>query len=143
MDAAQETYAVGSSGELVRVTPLMLPAGAQILGLVEIEHERYEVRKVSWAATTANIDLVQRVDRILFWSFRETTTAAVARLRLHDGSDANADLIVPISLSADQSTRDWLGPQGIPCRAGVYLEMITGTVEGCIVVAVKHEGDEP
>lgn len=142
MDGVQETYAVGRSGELIRVTPLMLPAGAMVIGLVEVEGERYEVRKVSWEATAASADLIQRVDRILFWSFRETTTTAVARLRLRDGSDANGDTIVPISLSADQSTRDWLGPQGIPCKAGVYLEMITGTVEGSIVVAVRKEPEE-
>lgn len=142
MDAVQETYAVGSSGDLVRVTPFMLPAGAQILGLVEIEHERYEVKKVAWAAGTVNIDLVQRADRILFWSFLETTGTGRATLRLRDGSDAGGELIVPVSLSAGESTRDWLGPQGIPCHAGVYLEMVTGAVEGSIVVAVRREGDD-
>lgn len=135
----QETYAVGSAGELVRVTPFMLPAGATIIGLVEIEHERYQVVKLPWLATAASLQLVERADRILFWSFLETTGTARATIRLRDGSDTGAAVIVPISLSAGESTRDWLGPQGIPCRAGVYLEVVSGSVEGSIVVAVRRE----
>lgn len=138
----QETYAVGSSGDLVKVTPFMLPAGAVILGLVEIEHERYQVVKVPFTATAASGELVQYADRILFWAFLETTGTARATIRLRDGGDANAAVIVPISLSAGESTRDWLGPQGIPCRAGVYLEVVSGSVEGSVVVAVRRDSDD-
>lgn len=137
----QETYAVGASGDLVRVTPFMLPPGAMVLGLVEIEHERYQVVKVGWAATSASQQLALLVDRIMFWSFLETTGTTRATVRLRDGADANAAVIVPISLSAGESTRDWLGPQGIPCKAGVYLEVVSGSVEGNIVVAIRKPED--
>lgn len=137
-----EAYAISRGGELTKVTPLMLPPGALVLGLVEVEGERYEVRKVGFEATTVDIDLIQRVDRVLFWAFRETTGSAGATFRLRDGSDTGGEIIAPFALLKGGSTRDWMGPQGIPCRAGVYLEMLSGSVEGSVTVAVRREHDE-
>lgn len=69
------------------------------------------------------------------FSIRETSGVNGALVRVHDGFDANGDVLVIISLAANESTRDWLLPAGIGFTAGLYLEIANGTVEGAVYLA--------
>lgn len=80
--------------------------------------------------------------RLLWWAFRETTGAAPCTFRLWDGSNNAGRLMVPFSLSANGSTRDYPGMHSLPYVTGLYLEVLTGTFEGTVyVLSGKH--DEP
>lgn len=64
------------------------------------------------------------------WGWQNTSATDRADLELHDGPIG--PLIVPISLSPGQSTRDWLGVLGIACVRGVTVKVTAGTVEGSL-----------
>lgn len=68
--------------------------------------------------------------RVAGFSVRETTGAASALVKLHDGADATGDLVMTISLSAGESARDWFWPGGIALTYGLFIEVATGAIEG-------------
>lgn len=78
--------------------------------------------------------LVAGTVRVFGWSFHETTKANPAHLRLWDGGAASGTLVNPVALSADQSTRDWLGPHGLQFSVGLFYEAVDGAVEGSVWV---------
>lgn len=82
--------------------------------------------------TAANIALVGRELRLYGWSFLETTGAGPATVQLLDGAGIGGTDVVDISLSAGQSTRDWLGAPGIRLQTGLFLRVVTGSVQGSI-----------
>ena len=72
--------------------------------------------------------------RLMGWLVAETTGTATAKIRLHDGADANADLVGTITLAAGESARDFLGPQGIGLTYGLFVELVSGAVEGTLLL---------
>lgn len=77
--------------------------------------------------------------RVMGWTFRETGGVAAAHLRLWDSSSASGKLITPVSLSADQSTRDWLGPHGLALYQGVFFQLLDGAVEGSVWITTEPD----
>jgi hypothetical protein len=77
--------------------------------------------------------------RLTFWSFTETTGAATAEIRLFDGSSAGGASIADITLAAGQSTRDWLGHDGLPYETGLFLQVVSGTVNGQVFSIPENE----
>jgi hypothetical protein len=67
------------------------------------------------------------------YGFRETAGGA-ATVLIHAGSDASGHVIVPVTLSAGESVRDWFSDEGIAILGGVFLE-ITGSVDGSVYIA--------
>lgn len=72
------------------------------------------------------------------FTMRETsgTTAAVVRL-WDSASAASGNLVETISLSAKESTSDFLGggsgsDEGVILTAGLYVEIVSGSVEGSV-----------
>lgn len=94
--------------------------------------EWWAPKPISCGATTTNYTFISRGGRLYGWSFEETTGAAVAQLELIDGSSDSGDRIVPITLLANESTRDWLGRPGIQITRGVYLKVVAGSVRATI-----------
>jgi hypothetical protein len=72
--------------------------------------------------------------RVVWWAWRETSGTAGAVLRLWDGSGPNGGLLVPISLNAGESTRDFPGWHSLPYRTGLFLELVVGSIEGQVTV---------
>lgn len=64
------------------------------------------------------------------WSWVETTGLARAHVELTDGK--NGALIVPITLSAGQSTRDWLDGRGIYVVSSLFIHVLSGSVRGSL-----------
>ena len=64
------------------------------------------------------------------FNLHETSNENPAFVRIHDGGDVNAPTMLFISLAPGESTRDWYFPGGLKFRYGVYVEIVTGTIEG-------------
>lgn len=82
--------------------------------------------------STVGYQVFARGGRLFGWSFVETTGAAIAQVRLIDGSGPTGAEIVNITLSSGQSTRDWLAKPGIRIRSGVYVDVVAGSIRGSI-----------
>lgn len=73
--------------------------------------------------------------RLAGFVLRETSGVNPALVRLHDSAhtlDSAGDLVSIISLSANESARDWMMPGGISFAYGLYVEIVSGTIEGVI-----------
>lgn len=68
--------------------------------------------------------------RIAFYAFRETSGASAAVIRLWDGSNNAGNLLLPISLNPGESVREVPGMHTLPYEVGLFLEVVSGTVEG-------------
>lgn len=68
---------------------------------------------------------------------RETAGAA-AVYRLWDSADASGQLLLSISLSANESTRDFFPMHYLPFNTGLYFELVSGAVEGNISAMCDH-----
>ena len=82
--------------------------------------------------------------RVRRLSVRETSGTVAATLRLWDGSNANGVLLDTVALSAGQSTRDYYLDGQYNYYGGLYLQVVSGTFEGLVVVEdLKWETHEP
>lgn len=68
--------------------------------------------------------------RLMGYSVRESAgTPAAAAFNLRNG-DGNSDpLLVVGEMASNGTDLRWLGPQGIACPAGVWVERVTGETE--------------
>ena len=78
----------------------------------------------------AGVRVMSSPGRIAGFSVRETTGAGPALIKLHDGADVGGDLVMTISLVAGESARDWFWPGGISLTYGLFVEVVTGAIEG-------------
>lgn len=100
--------------------PLLVPAGSASLGLTS---GRWLLRG---------------------WAFRENSGAAAATVTITDAvKTGGAGPVIPIALTATESTRDFVPGEGIIMRAGVFVEIV-GNVVGAVFVTPYdvEEGDE-
>ena len=91
--------------------------------------------KVQIATRTTDLQVYTGSGTLMGFALRESAgTAAAAGAVLRDGTSASADMIAPVNLAADESAREWYGPQGIPFNTGVYLDMQAGELEGVLYI---------
>jgi hypothetical protein len=64
----------------------------------------------------------------------ESTGAATAKVRFRDGSAVTGTRLTPYTLAANESVRDWFGDYGYVYQQGVFMELVSGSVEGSIMV---------
>ena len=69
---------------------------------------------------------------------KETTGTTAAVFNLRGGSGTSGILGLPYTLSGGQSVREWFGEAGLTFVEGLFLEVVTGTVTGCVWVS-DHE----
>jgi hypothetical protein len=65
------------------------------------------------------------------FSIRETAGAA-AVVRIYDGASASGTLLDTVSLVASESARELYGSCGIWATAGIFVDVVSGSVEGSI-----------
>ena len=70
---------------------------------------------------------------------RETTGTTAAVYRFWDGSKAAGTLILPVSLTSGESTRDDFREHHLTFNVGLYYELVSGTIEGSVSLLVEHE----
>ncbi len=66
------------------------------------------------------------------WTLRETTGSAAAVARLHNGQDSTGPIAASIGLVAGGSEIQGPAGPGVLMDAGVYLEVVSGSVEGSV-----------
>lgn len=66
------------------------------------------------------------------FALRETSGAAPAVVVLRDGSDATGDPTIPITLAPGESVREWFGPGGVNLVYGLYVDVVSGAVDGSV-----------
>lgn len=86
--------------------------------------------------------LLQGRGRIVWHSFKETTGAAAASYTFYDGPNAAAKVVLPVTLAAGGSARDYAGRWGIPFNVGLFFHLDSGSVEGNLVVEFTDAGEE-
>jgi hypothetical protein len=69
------------------------------------------------------------------FSIRETSGSAAATVRVYDhASSASGTLIDTIQLAAGESAREWYDGGGIWVENGIYVDVVSGAVEGSLRV---------
>lgn len=63
---------------------------------------------------------------LMGWSVKEDS-AAVATLVLRHGTSTSDPIIAVINLAASASETRWLGPNGVNCPNGIFVDRLTGT----------------
>lgn len=97
---------------------------------------------VSFAARSTDLQLVNGGGVIVGWSFQESTNAAAATLELYDGTGTGGNLLSPITLVTNESTRDLIGGDGLQFRNGVFFHAVSGSVKGAVWVVTAARYDE-
>ena len=75
---------------------------------------------------------------VLVHSTRETSGSAAAVYRLWDSADASGQLLLTVSLSAAESTRDIFLRHILPFNTGLYFELVSGALEGVVSFGCDH-----
>ena len=114
---------------------------ADLFARLILWEQEHELRAIDIAALPGGAVNVSKqigsgnFNLIFGWSFTETTGAAAAGVRLHDGSDANGGVLARIPLAAGAGVREMLPEKGIRIQTGrLWLEVISGSVEGVVWV---------
>lgn len=76
---------------------------------------------------------VSSVSGIFGWEINESTGSATAKFRLRDGTTAAGREIATINLAAGASSDIELGGPGSLTGSGIFLEVLSGSVEGSIL----------
>jgi hypothetical protein len=82
----------------------------------------------------ASTQLINGRVLVLGMAVGELTGAAAAKVRFRDGTTVNGGRILPVTLGANETVRDWFGDFGFLYQQGVFFELVSGSVEGCIYV---------
>ena len=92
-----------------------------------------ELGQVADFNTTVSQQLVASQARVLYgWSIAEAGGSAFAKVRLRDGTSAGK-VVAVIALIPNESSRDYFPISAVVINTGaIYLEVVTGSVEGCI-----------
>ena len=87
------------------------------------------------AVAVAAGQLVTGPGRIAGLALSETTGTAGARINVHDGTSAAGMILAPITLAANESIRDTFSDQGFTFTTGLFVEVVTGSVNGALFVS--------
>lgn len=83
-------------------------------------------------ATTTDLTLLTGPFVLRGWALAETTGSAAVTAELYDGNDENDVLVAPLFLLSGTSSVLWAADSGIILRTGLFLEMLSGSIEGAI-----------
>lgn len=93
------------------------------------------MRAIPVASTSADVDVTDDSVRMLGWSFRESAGGAGAKAQLLDAHDANnTNIVGSIGVGDGLDSNVILGDRGVKCPNGVRLNMVSGSLEGCVYV---------
>ena len=78
----------------------------------------------------------------MYWAWRETSGVSTATFRLWDSSSNNGTLVAPFTLNQGESIREFPGFHNLPYKVGLFLEILSGTVEGQVSVIPYGTDDD-
>ncbi len=73
--------------------------------------------------------------RLMGYSVREGA-AGVATLNIEHGTANSSPILAAENLAANTSQLRWLGPQGLPCAGGIWIERLTGTTTVYLITMI-------
>lgn len=95
-----------------------------------------------FAATSADVTLYTGAAVLLGWALVETTGTASAALDIRDGTGTAGQSVVPVTLAANESTRDYPPGNGIAIQFGLFIDMTSGSARGTLwYLPVTSEDD--
>lgn len=88
------------------------------------------------AVALTGSDQTVKSDAAIYRGFalRETSGSATATVRIYDGTSASGTLLDSVQLAAGESAREWYGDGGIKATTGIYVDVVSGAVEGSLRV---------
>lgn len=89
-------------------------------------------RVIPVGVTTAGLLLMGPRAILYGWTFRETTGTAAAEVRIRNGQSASGVLAASIGLAEGASVSQGAADPGMLMDGGVYLEVVSGSVEGSV-----------
>lgn len=98
-----------------------------------IDGAYYLPRLISWPAGSANIQLIERKGRLLWYAIHETSGSSAAQVTFRTGSDDASQMVAPLELAQSESIVSWMGDHGIPCVGGLFLQTVNGDTEGAVL----------
>jgi hypothetical protein len=94
------------------------------------------VKETRYRAVSNGINVTGK-NYLLGFAVRETAGAS-AVFRLRDGMDSSSPIVIPVALAANESRSDYLPFNGgIRFRNGIYIEIVSGSVEGTLFTEVE------
>lgn len=127
--------------QLINTVALTIEAGFSKLQS-EIAATRSAVRlrgvepRPAVTASGASARVATSPTRLMGFMLCESTGAAPAKVRLWDGADTSGELVGAVSLVAGGNAREFFGPQGVGLSQGLFVEVVTGAVEGTMLLGV-------
>jgi hypothetical protein len=91
--------------------------------------------QIAWSARTTDLQVTTGQAILMGLTVAETTGIAGAVVRIRDGTSAAGGVVEVVRLAPGESARDWYGPQGRRITNGIYLEVVSGSVEGVVALA--------
>ena len=92
------------------------------------------VTALPFGPTTASVNVVGQEGILMGYALIETTGTAAAAVDFVDGADDTGTVLVPVSLSAGQSTRDTFSSWGVWIQRGLRVKVSSGSVRGVAYV---------
>lgn len=77
--------------------------------------------------------------RLCGWSVRNLSSTTLATFDVYDGTDSSGTAIFPVSLAANESSREWFYPGGILMANGLYVNVTAQEVKGAVFYR-RHRG---
>jgi len=98
-------------------------------------------RNITIPATSTDIPLYNMQGYVARVSFLETTGTSSATFNLWDGSGLGGQLIASFQLPAGQSVNIRFSPYDFPFDGGLFLDMTSGSIQGCVTVRTPHHNE--
>lgn len=99
----------------------------------------FPIESIPLGTITAGTPVTGRECRLYGWSFVETTGTDPAELVVYDGGSAGGTPVVHVTLDAGQSTRDYPPKPGLRIQSGIWVEIVSGSVDVIIQALLLSE----
>lgn len=134
---AAHTLLVGGTNNIGDVDVLTLPPipeGANNIGGITGTGINVAASVDVNTAIAADVDAAVAASpglRLIGFACRESaaTAAAATFIIVHGATAAGGSSVVPVELTANESTREWFGPEGIAVPNGISIDWIAGTAD--------------
>lgn len=87
---------------------------------------------------SASGQLVGEGGCLIWHSSYETSGSASAQYSLWDGTTNAGDMLMTVTLSSSQSTRDYVHIHHMPFYKGLYWHLDSGAVKGNVIIQIDH-----
>lgn len=76
---------------------------------------------------------------LMGWSIKNLSSSAAAELDIYNSGSASGDVVFPVTLAGNESSREWFGPNGILLDSGLAVAVQSGSVSGAMFVVYLND----